>query len=134
MCNKLKEVLSTMKESNEPISKRETMNIMKAIGEDMEKQAYKIENLEKKVDNLQITQNSILKTQTSILSMVEHINKKLGEEKIEEKAYAYEQNQKIVRNWKVWAVFIVVMMLAGAGVLKLIDKADNIATITKAIK
>lgn len=134
MCNKLREVLSTMKETNNPMTKKEMIPTLKAIGEDMERQSIKIENLETKVDNLQKTQNSILETQNSILSMVQTINKKLDDDKIEEKAFAYDQNQKIVRNWKVIAVITLIIMLAGAGVLKLLDKADNIATISKAIK
>lgn len=127
MCNKLNEVLSTMKETDEPMTKKEMIPTLKAIGEDMEKQSNKISKLEKKVDNLQETQNLILQ-------MVQKINNKLDDEKIEEKAYAYDQNQKIVHNWKVVAVITLIIMLAGAGVLKLIDKADNIATIVKATK
>ncbi len=134
MCNKLKEVLSTMKETNEPMTKKESIKTLRAIGEDMERQASKIEALETKVDNLQKTQNSILETQTSIFSMVQSINKKLDDDKIEEKAYAYDQNRKVINNWKFWVVFIGVMLLAGAGMIKLIDKADNVATIVKSIK
>lgn len=134
MCNKLKILLSTMKESDEPMTKRETLSILKACGEDMEKHTQKIENLEKKFDNLQTTQTSILNTQTTILAMVEKISKKLDDEKIEEKAYMYDQNHKVLNNWKFWVVFLGILMLAGAGVLKVLDKSDNIATISKAIK
>lgn len=134
MCYKLREVMATIKESDEPMTKRETIKTFNAIGLDMERQGKKIEALEQKIDNVSITQNSILKTQTSILSMIEKINKKLDDDKIEEKAFAYEQNQKIIHNWKFWVVVIPLAMLAGAGVLKVLDKSDNIKTISEAIK
>ena len=100
----------------------------------MEEKCKKISTLEQKVDNLQITQNSILETQNSILSMVESINKKLNNEKNEEKAYLSDKLTKIISNWIFWVAFVGTIAFAGMGVLKILDKADNIATISKAIK
>lgn len=134
MCNKLRTLLSTMKETDKSMTKKEIISILKVCGEDMEEQSKKINTLEQKVDNLQVTQNSILETQNSILSMVKNINKKLDDDKIEEKAFAYEQNQKIIHNWKFWVVVIPLAMLAGAGVLKVLDKSSDIKTISEAIK
>lgn len=134
MCNKLRALLSTMKESDKPMTKREVLSILKVCGEDMEEQSKKINTLEQKVDNLQVTQNSILDTQNSILSMVESINKKLNDDKIEEKAYLSDKLTKIISNWIFWVAFVGTIAFAGMGVLKILDKADNIATISKAIK
>lgn len=134
MCNKLRALLSTMKESDKPMTKREVLSILKVCGEDMEEQCKKINTLEKKVDNLQVTQNSILDTQNSILSMVESINKKLNDDKIEEKAYLSDRLTKIISNWIFWVVFVGTIAFAGMGVLKILDKADNISTIVKSVK
>lgn len=134
MCNKLMALLSTMKESDKPMTKREVLSILKVCGEDMEEQCKKINTLEEKVDNLQITQNSILDTQNSILSMVESINKKLNDDKIEEKAYLSDRLTKVISNWIFWVVFVGTIAFAGMGILKVLDKADNIATITKSLK
>ena len=134
MCNKLRVLLSTMEESDKPMTKSEVLSVLKVCGEDMEEQCKKINTLERKVDNLQITQNSILDTQNSILSMVESINKKLNDDKIEEKAYLSDKLVKIISNWIFWVAFVGVIAFAGMGVLKILDKADNIATISKAIK
>lgn len=134
MCNKLRVLLSTMEESDKPMTKSEVLSILKVCGEDMEGQCKKINTLEKKVDNLQVTQNSILDTQNSILSMVESINKKLNDDKIEEKAYLSDKLTKLISNWIFWVAFVGVIAFAGMGVLKVLDKADNIATISKAIK
>lgn len=134
MCNKLRALLSTMKESEKPMTKSEIMSVLKVCGEDMEEQSKKISTLEEKVDNLQITQNSILDTQNSILSMVESINKKLNDDKIEEKAYLSDKLTKIISNWIFWVAFVGVIAFAGMGVLKILDKADNISTIVKSVK
>ena len=141
MCNKLNKIISEMKETDEPMTKRETLTILKACGEDMEKHTKKIENLENKVEEIQETQKTILNMQNSMFDMLKtslsqqkDLQDKLYRDKIEEKAYAYEQNQKIVHNWKVWAVLIGIIAFAGMGVLKILDKADSIATISKAIK
>ena len=134
MCNKLKELLPTLKESDKPMTKREILSILRVCGEDMEEQCKKISKLEQKVDNLQITQNSILDTQNSILSMVESINKKLNDDKIEEKAYLSDRLTKVISNWIFWVVFVGTIAFAGMGILKILDKADNIATITKSLK
>lgn len=82
----------------------------------------------------QITQNSILETQNSILSMVESINKKLNDDKIEEKAYLSDKLIKIILNWIFWVAFVGTIAFAGMGVLKILDKADNISTIVKSVK
>lgn len=134
MCNKLRILLSTMEESEKPMTKSEIMSVLKVCGEDMEEQSKKISTLEHKVDNLQITQNSILETQNSILSMVESINKKLNDDKIEEKAYLSDKLVKIISNWIFWVAFVGTIAFAGMGVLKILDKADNISTIVKSVK
>lgn len=134
MCNKLRILLSTMEESEKPMTKSEIMSVLKVCGEDMEEQSKKINTLEQKVDNLQITQNSILDTQNSILSMVESINKKLNDDKIEEKAYLSDKLVKIISNWIFWVAFVGTIAFAGMGILKVLDKADNISTIVKSVK
>jgi hypothetical protein len=123
-----------MNESDKPMTKSEVLSILKVCGEDMEEQCKKISTLEKKVDNLQVTQNSILDTQNSILSMVESINKKLNDDKIEEKAYLSDKLTKIISNWIFWVAFVGTIAFAGMGVLKILDKADNISTIVKSVK
>lgn len=136
MCNKLRAILSTIEVSkgNEPMTRAEVVNILKATGEDMERQSHKINEVNEKVDKLENKVDDVQKTQNIILEMVQSINKKLDEDKIEEKAYLGEKIIKIITNWKFWVVILPTVMLAGAGVLKLLDKADNIATISKAIK
>lgn len=101
---------------------------------ELQRVSEKVEILEKKVDDLQKTQNIILESQNTMLLMIQKISKKLDDEKIEEKAFAYEQNQKIIHNWKFWVVAIPLLMLSGAGILKILEKSDNIATITEAFK
>ena len=128
MCNKLKIILNTMKpQGDEPMTKAEMVATLQAVSDDMEHQSEKIGKVESMVGEMR-------KTQSVILEMVQNINKKLNDDKIEEKAYAYDQNRKVINNWKFWVVFIGVMLLAGAGMIKLIDKADNVATIVKSIK
>lgn len=134
MCNKLRILLSTMEENDKPMTKSEVFSVLKVCGEDMEKQSYKINEVNKKVDKLEDKVDAMQKTQNIILEMVQSINTKLNDEKIEEKAFAYEQNQKIINNWKFWVVVIPLAMLAGAGVLKVLDKSSDIKTISEAIK
>ena len=42
MCNKLKTILSEMKETDESMTKREVLSIVRVCGEDMEKHTKKI--------------------------------------------------------------------------------------------
>ena len=136
MCNRLNAILSTIDTSkgDEPMTRTEVINILKATGEDMERQSQKINEVNDKVDKLESKVDEMQKTQNTILEMVQSISKKLDDDKIEEKAYLGEKILKVITNWKFWVVILPTVMLAGAGVLKLLDKSDNIATITKSLK
>ena len=136
MCNKLRILLSTMElaKGDEPMTRAEVVNILKATGEDVERQSRKINEVNEKVDKLEDKVDEMQKTQNIILEMVQSINTKLNDEKIEEKAYLSDKLVKIISNWIFWVAFIGVIAFAGMGVLKILDKADNIATISKAIK
>ena len=127
MCNELKKVLLKMEATDEPMTKRDMIQPLKAIGDDMEKQSSKIETLEKKVDNLQ-------DTQYLILSMVQKINNKLDSEKIEEKAYIYDRASQIIHNKWFWIIIIALILLGGVGISHFIDKSSNIAEIAGAVK
>ena len=128
MCNKLKIILNTMKpQGDEVMTKAEMVATLQAVSDDMEHQSEKISKVENIVGEMR-------KTQSVILEMVQNINKKLNDDKIEEKAYLSDKMLKVFNNWVFWAVVIGTVAFAGMGVLKVLDKADNIATITKAIK
>lgn len=128
MCNKLKIILNTMKpQGDEPMTKAEMVATLQAVSDDMEHQSEKIGKVESMVGEMR-------KTQSVILEMVQNINKKLNDDKIEEKAYLSDKILKVFNNWVFWAVVIGTVAFAGMGVLKILDKADNIATISKAIK
>lgn len=128
MCNKLKIILNTMKpQGDEVMTKAEMVATLQAVSDDMEHQSEKISKVESIIGEMR-------KTQSVILEMVQNINKKLNDDKIEEKAYLSDKMLKVFNNWVFWAVVIGTVAFAGMGVLKVLDKADNIATITKAIK
>ena len=128
MCNKLKIILNTMKpQGDEVMTKAEMVATLQAVSDDMEHQSGKISKVESMVGEMR-------KTQTVILEMVQNINKKLNDDKIEEKAYLSDKRVKIISNWIFWVAFVGTIAFAGMGVLKILDKADNIATISKAIK
>lgn len=128
MCNKLKIILNTMKpQGDEVMTKAEMVATLQAVSDDMEHQSEKISKVENIVGEMR-------KTQSIILEMVQNINKKLNDDKIEEKAYLSDKMLKVFNNWVFWAVVIGTVAFAGMGVLKVLDKADNIATISKAIK
>lgn len=128
MCNKLKIILNTMKpQGDEPMTKAEMVATLQAVSDDMEHQSEKIGKVESMVGEMR-------KTQSVILEMVQNINKKLNDDKIEEKAYLSDKILKVFNNWVFWAVVIGTVAFAGMGVLKILDKADNIATISKSLK
>lgn len=136
MCNRLNAILSTIDTSkgDEPMTRTEVINILKATGEDMERQSQKINEVNDKVDKLESKVDEMQRTQGVILEMVQSISKKLDDDKIEEKAYLGEKILKVITNWKFWVVILPTIMLAGAGVLKVLDKSDDIKTISEAIK
>lgn len=128
MCNKLKIILNTMKpQGDEVMTKAEMVATLQAVSDDMEHQSDKISKVESMVGEMR-------KTQSVILEMVQNINKKLNDDKIEEKAYLSDKMLKVFNNWVFWTVVIGTVAFAGMGVLKILDKADNISTIVKSVK
>lgn len=141
MCNKLKTILSEMKDSDEPMTKKETLSILTACSEDMEKHTKKIENLENKVEEIQETQRTILNIQNSMFDMLKtsleqqkEIQSKLAREKISEKAYMNDKLLAVLKSKIFWIVVLVLVMFSGIGFYKSLDKADNVAKIMDAIK
>lgn len=141
MCNKLNKIIAEMEETDEPMTKRETLTILKACGEDMEKHTKKIESLENKVEEIQEIQKTILNMQNSMFDMLKtsleqqkEIQSKLARDKISEKAYMNDKLLAVLKSKIFWVVVLVLVMFSGIGFYKSLDKADNVAKIMDAIK
>ena len=129
MCNKLQNLIS-----NTEIKNTKTKKIYSAIADDIDKIFTKIVTLQ---DNLKSVAGEIFSVKTAIFNLtakLTKIEKKLYEDKIEEKAYVFETLKILAANKWFWIIAITITMLAGTGVITILEKSHNIQEITNAIK
>ena len=127
MCNKTLTILNKIQTNEESGMSKDTKDVFMAIAEDMSD----MKENQKKTEQMVV---SIGKTQTQILEMVNCINNKLAEDKIEEKAYFADKITPTAHNWKFWVGVIGISLLAGMGVLQLLDRSTQVSEVVKAIK
>lgn len=127
MCNKTLTILNKIQTNEESGMSKDTKDVFMAIAEDMSD----MKENQKKTEQMVV---SIGKTQTQILEMVNCINNKLAEDKIEEKAYFADKITTTAHNWKFWVGVIGISLLAGMGVLQLLDRSTQVSEVVKAIK
>ena len=129
MCNKLQTLIS-----NTEIKNIKPKNIYSAVADDIDKVITKIITLE---HNLKSVSNQVfdIKNATSYLTgKLDKIEHKLYQDKIEEKAYVFETLNILAHNKWFWIIAITIIMLAGTGILTILEKSNNIKEITNAIK
>ena len=129
MCNNLKTLIS-----NTEIKNAKNKKIYSAIADEIDKIFTKIVILQ---DNVKSVAGEILGLKTTLKNLTGKlckIEKKLYEDKIEEKAYVFETLNILARNKWFWIIAIAIIMLAGTGVITILEKSHNIQEITNAIK
>lgn len=129
MCNNLKTLIS-----NTEIKNAKNKKIYSAIADEIDKIFTKIVILQ---DNVKSVAGEILGLKTTLKNLTGKlckIEKKLYEDKIEEKAYVFETLNILARNKWFWIIALAIIMLAGTGVITILEKSHNIQEITNAIK
>ena len=143
MCNKLQSVLLNTKLSDKRLKK-----IYTAIANDTDSLLNKIDTnnnsiseLENKVTELKIMADNIdtnmmilSDTLTDINDRFKKIETKLYEDKIEEKAYIFETMHLLAKNKWFWIIIITITMLAGTGIITLLDKSKEIKEVAGSIR
>ena len=139
MCKRTEEILNII----EPKTKEEKLliKIAKAQGADMKEVATRVGELEKKIEEQNQKFLELKATNKSILEIVNRLDKKLSEEKIEEKAYMQDKLSSLLSHKYMkylLIIFILLTALSGIGIYsifeKSLDKADAIAAITNSVK
>ena len=129
MCNKLQTLISNIE-----IKNGQTKKIYSAVADDIDKVFTKIVMLENNIKSVAGEILSVKNAITFLSTKLTKIERKLYDDKIEEKAYVFETLNILARNKWFWIIAIAIIMLAGTGVLTLLEKSHNIQEITNAIK
>ncbi len=129
MCNKLQTLISNIE-----IKNGQTRKIYSAVADDIDKVFTKIVMLENNIKSVAGEILSVKNAITFLSAKLTKIERKLYDDKIEEKAYVFETLNMLAHNKWFWIIAIAIIMLAGTGVLTLLEKSHNIQEITNAIK
>ena len=122
MCNNLQNLLN-----KRVIPNKIQNDIYTAIADDMNSITEKVDKNTK--DVAEFTKNV-----AEIKTTVNKILTKLEDDKIEEKAYIYETLHVWIKNKWFWVVVITITMLAGTGIITLLDRSTQIKQVVEAVK
>lgn len=122
MCNNLQNLLN-----KKAIPNKTQNDIYTAIADDMNSITEKVDKNTKDIAELTKNVEEIKTTTNKILT-------KLEDDKIEEKAYIYETLHVWIKNKWFWVVVITITMLAGTGIITLLDRSTQIKQVVEAVK
>ena len=122
MCNNLQNLLN-----KKAIPNKTQNDIYTAIADDMNSITEKVDKNTKDIAELTKNVEEIKTTTNKILT-------KLEDDKREEKAYIYETLHVWIKNKWFWVVVITITMLAGTGIITLLDRSTQIKQVVEAVK
>lgn len=122
MCNNLQNLLN-----KKAIPNKTQNDIYTAIADDMN-------SITEKVDKNTNDITELTKNVAEIKTTTNKILTKLEDDKIEEKAYIYETLHVWIKNKWFWVVVITITMLAGTGIITLLDRSTQIKQVVEAVK
>ena len=129
MCNNLQNLLN-----KKAIPNKTQNDIYTAIADDMNSITEKIDKNTKDITEFTKDVAEIKTTVNKLEQITNKIITKLEDDKIEEKAYIYETLHVWIKNKWFWVVVITITMLAGTGIITLLDRSTQIKQVVEAVK